>query len=205
MGLVHQDRWMLGGLRDGRLLVLADTSPEPERRHRSVRPLSKLARRCLHDGHPLSVTAIREPDRSPADLSLGPRDGGDEPDWEVAWPALLYAPVGLPGRQPVGLLLIGSRTEHWYSQEEIDYMAALGVSLTAAVLAQDGRLSQLGPDEKAAARLLGRGLSVLEMARALEVDEQHVRRLMGSVLKKLSLRSPKQPDGDWPEIRPFSG
>lgn len=203
MGLVHQDRWMLGGLRDGRLLVLADTSPGPERRHRSIRPLSKLARRCLHDGRPLSVTSIREPYTSSADHHPAPSDGADEADWEVAWPALLYAPVGLPGRQPVGLLLIGSQTEHWYSQEEIDYMAALGVSLTAAVLAQDRRWSQLGADEQAAARLLGRGLSVSEMARALEVEEQHARRLMGSVLRKLSLRSPRHLAGDWPEIRPF--
>src|SRR2546422_11704543 len=87
-------------------------------------------------------------------------------DWELDWPALLYAPVGLPGRRPVGLLTIGCRTEHWYPQEEIDYVAGVGMSFTAAVLTLDGPLARLASDERAAARLLGQGLSGPEPAPA---------------------------------------
>ncbi len=48
MALVRHDRWLLGAVRDGKLKVLADSSPEPNRPFRRTRPLTHLARRCLH-------------------------------------------------------------------------------------------------------------------------------------------------------------
>jgi hypothetical protein len=57
--LVAHDRWVLGGLRDGKLRVLVDSSPEPDRPFRRTRPLSHLARRCLHEGKPAAVWSRR--------------------------------------------------------------------------------------------------------------------------------------------------
>jgi DNA-binding CsgD family transcriptional regulator len=204
LGLVTHDRWVLGGIRDGRLRVFADSRPEPERLFSRVRPLSNLARRCLHDRRPLSVTAVPHLNGESTGPPGEPNENQKAPDWEVAWPALLYAPVGLPGRQPVGLLILGTQTEHWYSQDEIDYVAAVGVGLTAAVLARDGRWAHLRVGERAAARLLASGLSVCELAAALQVEEQQARSLMATVLRKLSLRSPRQVADEWPEIRHLS-
>jgi hypothetical protein len=208
MSLVRQDRWVLGSLREGRLRVLGDSCPERDRPFRRVRALSQLARRCLHDRRPLTVSAVS--------TTAGGDGGGaatcppaeqtqrQAPDWELDWPALLYTPVGLPGRRPVGLLTLGCLTEHWYIQEEIDYAAGVGMSLTSTVLSLDGPLARLGSDERAAARLLGQGLSVLELAAALEVDGTEARELVGSVLRKLSLRSPRELAGLWPELTPLT-
>jgi DNA-binding CsgD family transcriptional regulator len=209
MSLARQDRWVLGSLREGRLRVLADSSPERDRPFRRVRPLSQLARRCLHDRRPLTVSAVSTtPD---LDAQEGPsRPSAVEPtypetaDWELDWPALLYAPVGLPGRRPVGLLTVGCLTDHWYLQDEIDYLAGVGISLTSTVLSLDGPLARLAADERAAARLLGQGLSAPELAAALEVDRAEARELVGSVLRKLSLRSPRELAGLWPELTPVS-
>src|SRR5258708_6045540 len=70
------------------------------------------ARPCLCERRPLAGS---RPGAGP------PAEPGHRPDWEMDWPALLYAPVGLPGRRPVGLLIVGARTGHWYHQQEIDY------------------------------------------------------------------------------------
>jgi len=201
MSLIRQDRWVLGSLRDGRLRVLADSSPERDRPFRRVRALSRLARRCLHDRRPLTVSTVAAGGEDLAVASQSTRSPAGAPtDWEVDWPALLYAPVGLPGRRPVGLLTVGCLTDHWYPQEEIDYVAGVGMSFTAAVLTLDGPLARLASDERAAARLLGQGLSVPELAAALEVDRREARELVGSVLRKLSLRSPRELAGLWPEL-----
>jgi hypothetical protein len=128
----------------------------------------------------------------------------EKTDWELDWPALLYAPIGLPGRRPVGLLTLGCLTDHWYRQDEIDYVAGVGMSLTSTVLSLDGPLARLGSDERAAARPLGQGLSVPELAAALEVDRSEARELVGSVLRKLSLRSPRELVDLWPELTPLA-
>src|SRR3981081_3925726 len=104
MALVRQDRWLLGALREGRLKVLADSNPELHRPYRRTRVLTHLARRCLHENQPPTVASID------AGAPHAPRR--QPPDWELTWPALLYAPVGLPGRRPVGLLIVGSRSAH---------------------------------------------------------------------------------------------
>lgn len=190
--LVHQDRWAVAAVRDGKLRLVADSSPEPDRPFRRTRPLSHLARRCLHERRALSVTSVTRP---------GPGLAGP-PDWEVDWPALVYAPVGMPGDRPIGLMTVGSRTEHWYRQDEVDYLAALAITMTGLLLSLSGPLGRLSSRELAGARLLALGMSVSEAASALELSEDDARRLVGDVLRKLALRSPLQLAEAWPRLCP---
>jgi DNA-binding CsgD family transcriptional regulator len=125
---------------------------------------------------------------------------GQGEDWELAWPALLYAPVGMPGSRPVGLLILGSRKDYWYAQEEIDYVASLGVTLTSMALSVGGPLDRLRGSERRAAQLLSQGLSAAEIAAALHTDRTAARRLVARVLRKLALRSPRQLAELWPEL-----
>src|SRR2546423_600961 len=104
MALVPHHRWLLGAVRDGRLRVIADSSPAPRRPFRRSIPLSYLARRSLHERRPLTVSSTGAPD---ALAEVGA-------DWELDWPALLYAPVGMPRQRPIGLLVVGSQRDHWY-------------------------------------------------------------------------------------------
>lgn len=196
LGLVRQDRWMLGGLRDGRLRILADSRPEHQRPFSQVLPLTHLARTCLHERRPLSVTAVA-PD------GPGPSPVPAWSDWEMEWPAVLYAPIGMPGSRPVGLLIVGCRREHWYAQDEIDYVAALAMSLTSTVLSLSGPLARLNAAERTAARLIGQGLSLPEIAAALKLERATAREIMCGVLRKLSLRSPRQLAERWPELTPL--
>jgi DNA-binding CsgD family transcriptional regulator len=189
--LVPHDRWVLGGVHDGKLRVLVDSCPEPDRPFRRIRALSHLARRCLHERKPVAVTALAE---SP----LG--GGGAAPNWELDWPALLYAPVGMPGRRPVGLLILGSRNEHWYAQEEIDYVASLGITLTSMALSVGGPLNRLRGSERRTAQFLSQGLSAAEIAIALRTDRPAAQRLVARVLRKLALRSPRELTELWPEV-----
>jgi DNA-binding CsgD family transcriptional regulator len=190
--LIAHDRWVLGGVHDGKLRVLVDSRPEPDRPFRRTRPLSHLARRCLHEGKPVAVTA------------LGSSQLPAEPvNWEIDWPSLLYAPVGMPGRRPVGLLILGSRTDHWYVQEEIDYVASLGVTLTSMALLVGGPVDRLRGSERHAAQLAGQGLSASEIAIALDLDRSGAQRLVARVLRKLALRSPRQLSELWPELEPL--
>ena len=197
MALVRQDRWLLGALRDGKLKVLADSSPELHRPYRRTRPLSHLARRCLHERRPLTVSS----------MGAEAPELGDEPrpDWELDWPALLYAPVGMPARRPLGLLVMGSRAAHWYEQQEIDYAAGLGVALTGLVLALGGPLTRLSDRERQTAHLIAQGLSLPETSVALRLGLDEARDLVGRVLRKLSVRSPGQLADDWPRLQPTAG
>lgn len=191
--LIAHDRWVLGGLQDGKLRVLVDSRPEPDRPFRRTRPLSNLARRCLHEGKPVAVTALGSSQLS-----------ADQPvNWEIDWPSLLYAPVGMPGRRPVGLLILGSRTDHWYVQEEIDYVASLGITLTSMALLVGGPVDRLRGSERHAAQLVSQGLSASEIAIALDLDRSGAQRLVARVLRKLALRSPHQLSELWPELEPL--
>src|SRR5438270_299264 len=105
---------------------------------------------------------LRRPDHALA--SAHARDG------ELDWPALLYAPVGLPRQRPLGLLVIGSRACHWYTQQDIDYAAALGVTLSGLMLSLGGPLTRLSQRELAVARLIAQGLSLTETSAALQVE-----------------------------------
>lgn len=118
---------------------------------------------------------------------VDPREHQD--DWEIHWPALVYAPVGLADTRPVGLLIVGSRTQHWYTQAEIDYLAALGVALTATVASITGPLGRLTPRERRFALLIAEGLSDEEIAVALDLDQRIAKRAADAVLRKLSVRS----------------
>jgi DNA-binding CsgD family transcriptional regulator len=195
MALVRQDRWQLGAVRDGKLKVLADSSPDSHRPFRHTRSLSALARRCLYERRALTVASV-------AAVAQNAGDTAAVPDWEMDWPALLYAPVGIPGRRPVGLLITGSRTDHWYQQPEVDYVAALAVTMTGLVLSLGGPLTRLNRRELAAARLIAQGLSVPETSAALELGAEDARRLIGGVLRKLALRSPGQLVDSWPQLEP---
>jgi DNA-binding CsgD family transcriptional regulator len=188
--LVAHDRWVLGGVQDGKVRVLLDSSPEPDRPFRRTRALSHLAHRCLHERKPIAVTALAE----------SVHGGAEVPNWELDWPALLYAPVGMPGRRPVGLLILGCRNEHWYAQEEIDYVASLGIALTSMALSVGGPLNRLRGSERRTAQLLSQGLSAAEIAIALRTDRTAAQRLVARVLRKLALRSPRELTELWPEV-----
>jgi DNA-binding CsgD family transcriptional regulator len=193
MALIRQDRWLLGALREGKLKVLADSNPELQRPYRRTRALTHLARRCLDERRPLAVSSL---DSEP------PGEPGAPLDWEMDWPALLYVPVGLPARRPVGLLVIGTRECHWYQQTDIDYAAAVGVTLTGPVLALGGPLTRLSGRELEAARLIAEGLSLPETSAALRLGIDEARALVDRVLRKLSVRSPGQLAGAWGRQEP---
>jgi DNA-binding CsgD family transcriptional regulator len=173
---VRHDRWVFGGMRDGRLRVIGDSETDREAPVQAIfMELSHLSRRCLFERHPIAVSAVVD--------AIG------YDDWERDWPALIYAPIGLPKTRPVGILIVGASKEHWYTQEEIDYVAALGVTLTAAVNSVTGPLGRLTMEERHAAQLIAEGLSDPEIAQALAVDSQRARSLADSVLRKLGLRT----------------
>ena|SRR5437879_21554 len=202
MALVRQDRWLLGALRDGKLRVLADSSPELHRPYRRTRVLTHLARRCLHERRPLTVSALDQACAAPPQAQAATNE---QHDWELDWPALLYAPVGMPGQRPVGLLIVGARTTHWYQQQEIDYAAALGVTLTGLVLALSGPLARLNQRELEAARLVAQGFSLAETSAALNLGgPEEARSLVDRVLRKLSVRSPGQLMDSWTRLEPLA-
>lgn len=170
-GLCH-DRWVLGYLRAGWLQPIA--ASEVSRRFLQGRPLMPLARRALYEQRPTIMNALVE--------NPNPSMGYD---WEMDWPALLYAPVGDPGQRPIGLLIVGCRRDHWYSEDDITYSIKLGITLAPLVAALRGPLGHLNESEGEVAQLLSYGLSVQEIARAIRVDDHASRELVESVTKKL--------------------
>ena len=168
---VCHDRWVLGYLRNGALQPIA--ASEFSRRFMQTRPLMPQSRRALYEKRPLVINSILEnPETS-------------EYDWENDWPALLYAPVGEMGHRPIGLLIIGCRRDHWYTEEDVAYTHTLGYSLAPLVVALRGPLSKLNESEGEVAQLLSYGLSTQEIARAIRTDDRHARSLVDSVTKKL--------------------
>ena len=106
-------------------------------------------------------------------------------DWELDWPAILYAPVGEANQRPIGLLILGCRRDHWYTDEDVEYAETLGVTLTPLVTALRRPLGRLNESEGEVAQLLSYGLSTEEIARAIKTDESHTRALVSSVARKL--------------------
>lgn len=180
LALVHHDRWMLGGLRDGRLHILADSSPDIGRRQPRTLELSELARRSLYERTPLTYTVV---DAEPISYSS---------HWESHWPTLLYVPVMPAALRPVGLVMVGARTRHWYSKTEVGYVQALAASLLPHVSSVTGPLGRLSPEELRLVELIGEGLSDAELALALESEEGAVRQTVRTILQKLKLRSRRQ-------------
>ena len=170
-GLRH-DRWVLGYLRAGWLQPIA--ASEVSRRFLQGRPLMPLARRALYEKCPTVMNSLIE--------NPNPSIGYD---WELDWPSLLYAPVGEAGERPIGLLIIGCRRDHWYSDEDVTYAVSLGTALAPMVAALRGPLGRLNESEGEVAQLLSYGLSAPEIARAIRVDDRATRELVATVTRKL--------------------
>ena len=166
------DRWVLGYLRGGWLQPIA--ASEVSRRFLQGRPLMPLARRALYEKRPMVINSVIE-NPNP---SLGY-------DWELDWPALLYAPVGEVGHRPIGLLVLGCRHDHWYSEEDVAYATTLGTTLAPLVAALRGPLGRLNESEGEVAQLLSYGLSTQEIARAIQVDDSKTRAIVETVTRKL--------------------
>lgn len=166
------DRWVLGYLRAGWLQPIA--ASEVSRRFLQGRPLMPLARRALYEKRPMVINSVIE-NPNP---SLGY-------DWELDWPALLYAPVGEAGQRPIGLLVLGCRHDHWYSDEDVAYATTLGATLAPLVAALRGPLGRLNESEGEVAQLLSYGLSIPEIARAIQVDDSKTRAMVEAVIRKL--------------------
>jgi DNA-binding CsgD family transcriptional regulator len=168
------DRWVLGYLRGGWLQPIA--ASEVSRRFMQSRPLMPLSRRALYEKRPVVVNSVIE--------NPNPSNGYD---WELDWPAILYAPVGEEGQRPIGLLVIGCRRDHWYSEEDVLYAGSLGSTLAPMVAALRGPLSRLNEIESEVAQLLSYGLSEPEIARAIRFDDRRTHALVDGVIRKLKL------------------
>lgn len=117
---VRHDRWLWGAVRRGRLHVLADSRAIPAASAR----LTPLARRALYERQPLAVCSLIE-EASAA--------SAEDDDWELSWPALIYAPVARHRARPEGLLIVGCRRLHWYSDAEVAVVAAVAARLSGSV------------------------------------------------------------------------
>jgi DNA-binding CsgD family transcriptional regulator len=169
---ICHDRWVLGYLRGGWILPIA--ASEVSRRFLQGRPLMPLSRRALFEKRPAVINSVIE--------KPNPSSGYD---WELDWPAILYAPVGEPHQRPIGLLTLGCRRDHWYTDEDVRYAETLGVTLTPLVTALRRPLGRLNVSEGEVAQLLSYGLSTQEIARAIKSDETRTRVLVSKVAQKL--------------------
>lgn len=169
--LAH-DRWVVGYLRGGCLRPIA--ASEISRRLLQGQELRPLSRRALYEQKPIAVNTVIEAE-----------EGRSEYDWELDWPCILYTPIGESGQRPIGLLIVGCRRDHWYSDEDVAYAHALGRSLAPMVAALRRPLGRLTEDETAVAHLLGHGFSSEEIARAMGTDERRARTMVDSVTRKL--------------------
>ncbi len=171
LSAVRHDRWVLGYLRGGCLQPIA--ASEVSRKFLQSRPLMPLSRRALYEKRPMVINTVIE---NPVTTTGY--------DWELDWPAILYAPVGDMDQRPIGLLTIGCRRDHWYTDEDVAYAYTLGFSLATLVAALRGPMSRLNESETEVAHLLSHGLSTQEIARAIHTSHGHARALVDSVAKK---------------------
>ncbi|HET9780217.1 MAG TPA: GAF domain-containing protein [Candidatus Dormibacteraeota bacterium] len=169
--LAH-DRWVVGFLRGGTLRPIA--ASEISRRFLEGQPLRPLSRRALYEQKPVVVNTVIDS----AEASI-------EYDWELDWPTVMYSPIGRLDQRPIGLLIVGCRRDHWYSDEDVAYAQALGRSLAPMVSALRGPLGRLNQEETAVAHLLGHGFSSEEIARAIGTDDRRARTLVDRVTRKL--------------------
>jgi len=173
LSTICNDRWVLGFLRGGCLQPIA--ASEISRRFLQTHPLMPLSRRALYERKPMVINSVVESD-----------EAANEYDWELDWPAILYAPVGELGQRPIGLLIIGCRRDHWYTEEDVTNAHTLGISLAPMVAALRGPLSRFNESETAVAHLLSHGFSIEEIARAMSANHQQARMLVDNVTRKLS-------------------
>jgi DNA-binding CsgD family transcriptional regulator len=172
LSALSHDRWVVGYLRGGCLRPIA--ASEISRRFLQGQQLRPLSRRALYEQKPIVVNTVIEAE-----------EGRTEYDWELDWPCIMYSPIGESDRRPIGLLIVGCRRDHWYSDEDVVYAQALGRSLAPMVAALRGPLGRMNEDETAVAHLLGHGFSSEEIARAMGADEHRARTLVDSVTRKL--------------------
>lgn len=186
LSLIPHDRWVVGYLRGGCMQPIA--ASEISRPLLDGRALMPLSRRALYERKPAVINSVVEASAA-----------GNDEDWELDWPAILYAPVGELAKRPIGLLVIGSRQYHWYSEHDVAFAYTLGLSLAPMVSALRGPLSRLNASETMVAHLLGHGLSVGEVARAMDIEEPRARQLVDNVTRKL--RSITESDLHFPAIQ----
>src|SRR6185312_7934791 len=86
LSVIAHDRWVLGFLRGGCLQPIA--ASEISRRFLQTQPLMPLSRRALYERKPMVVNSVVQND-----------EATNESDWELDWPAILYAPVGELGQR----------------------------------------------------------------------------------------------------------
>ena len=172
------DRWVLGYLRGGWLQPIA--ASEVSRRLLHGRPLLPLARKALFEMKPLVVNTLS-----------GRTEPADQYEWELDWPAILYTPIAQIGQRPLGLLVIGCRHDHWYTDEDVAYSHTLGYALAPMVAALRWPLSRLNETEVEVAQLLSNGMSTQEIARAINTNERQARTIVESVCRKLQAVDPK--------------
>ncbi len=173
------DRWVVGYLRGGSLQPIA--ASETSRRLLQSRPLLPLSRRALFEQRLVVVNSVFP--------YTNPSPGFD---WELDWPAIMYAPVGEHQQRPIGLLVLGCRRDYWYSDDDVQFAATIGVALAPVVASLRGPLGRMTDAELEVAQLLSCGLSAAEIGRAIKSDEVHAQGLVSSVRRKLHLRRPNR-------------
>lgn len=171
------DRWVLGYLRGGSLQPIA--ASEVSRRLLRARPLLPLSRRALFEQRPVVVNSVF-PFTNPASTF----------DWELDWPAIMYAPVGEAHQRPIGLLVLGCRRDYWYSDDDVEYALTLGIALAPLVAQLRGPLGRMNEAESEVAQLMSCGMSAPEIARAIKADEPRASLLIEAVRRKLHQKSP---------------
>lgn len=172
------DRWVLGFLRGGSLQPIA--ASEVSRRLLRPRPLLPLSRRALFEQRPIVVNSV---------LPYVDATGGF--DWELDWPAIIYAPVAADHQRPIGLLVLGCRRDYWYSDEDVVYAANLGSALASIVATLRGPLGRMTEAESEVAQLLASNMSLPEIAQAVKADEARTQTLIDAVHRKLEPRPAK--------------
>lgn len=171
------DRWVLGSLRGGALQPIA--ASEISRRLLQSRPLHPLSRKALFEQRPIVVNSVFP--------FTAPTSGFD---WELDWPAIMYAPVADAGQRPIGLLVLGCRRDYWYSDDDVQYATSLGVALAPMVATLRGPLGRMTEAEAEVMQLMSCDMSREEIAKAIRSGQVEADGLISSVKRKLSQRGP---------------
>jgi hypothetical protein len=175
--VLSHDRWVVGFLRGGALQPVA--ASEISRRLLQAHPLQPLSRRALFEQRPVVVNSVF-PYTTPA--------AGF--DWELDWPAIMYAPIGETGHRPIGLLVLGCRRDYWYSEEDVQYAIGLGTALAPIISSLRGPLGRMTEAEGVVVQLMSCGMSREEIAQAIKAGQVETDALISSVKRKLSQRAP---------------
>ena len=171
------DRWVVGFLRGGALQPVA--ASEISRRLLQAHPLQPLSRRALFEQRPVVVNSVFPYTTPTAGF-----------DWELDWPAILYAPIGETGQRPIGLLVLGCRRDYWYSEEDVQYAIGLGTALAPIISSLRGPIGRMTGAEAEVVQLMSCGMSREEIAQAIRAGHVETDALISSVKRKLSQRAP---------------